>query len=105
MMTTEVSGRLPNQSIGGRPSAVVNKANRPLTGCISMFFQISALTVGMTKNGAITSRRAMPRPKNSWSNRTASSVPSTTVIDQHRADQKQGVEHRGPEGRVGQQEL
>ena len=28
-----------------------------------MFFQTSALTVGMTKNGAITIRRTMPRPK------------------------------------------
>ena len=28
-----------------------------------MFFQTSALTVGMTKNGAITSRRTMPAPE------------------------------------------
>ena len=34
----------------------------------------------MTKNGAITSSRAMLRPRNGWSNSSASSVPSTTVI-------------------------
>ncbi len=28
-----------------------------------MFFHTSALTVGMTKNGAITMRRTMLRPK------------------------------------------
>ena len=61
-MTIEVSGRSANQSIAGRPSERAMKANRPFTGCISRFFQISALTVGITKNGAITSRRAMPRP-------------------------------------------
>ena len=43
-----------------------------------MFFHTSALTVGMTKNGAITSRRTMPRPKNGWSSSSASSVPPTT---------------------------
>ena len=37
-------------------------ANSPLTGCISRFFQISALTVGMTKNGMMISRRATERP-------------------------------------------
>ena len=37
-------------------------ANSPFTGCISMFFQIRALTVGMTKKGAMAKRRATPRP-------------------------------------------
>ena len=45
-----------------------------------MFFQINALTVGITKNGAITSSAAMFLPKNSRSKRTANSVPSTTVM-------------------------
>ena len=79
-MTIEVSGRLANQSTGGSPNRPAKKANRPFTGCIRRFFQTSALTVGITKNGAITSSRAMPRPQNSWSNRTANRVPSTTVI-------------------------
>ena len=80
MMMIEVSGRFANQSIGPSPRLVVIQANSPFTGCISMFFQISALTVGMTKNGAIASRRATPQPKNSWSNSTASRTPSTTVM-------------------------
>ena len=46
---------------------------------MSRFFQTSALTVGITKNGAITRTRAMPRPQNSWSSMTASRVPSPTV--------------------------
>ena len=62
MMITEVSGKLPKKSITGSPSEREKNANSPLTGCISMFFQISALTVGMTKNGAIANRRATPRP-------------------------------------------
>ena len=41
------------------------QANRPFTGCISMFFQIRALTVGITKNGAIANRRATPWPTKS----------------------------------------
>ena len=49
------------------------QANSPETGCISRFFQTSALTVGMTKNGAITISRTMPRPKNGWSISSASS--------------------------------
>ena len=39
------------------PRDRVNHENRPNTGFISMFFQISALTVGITKNGAMTSKR------------------------------------------------
>ena len=44
---------------------VAMQANSPFTGCMSRFFQTSALTVGMTKNGEIISTRAMPRPGNS----------------------------------------
>ena len=47
---------------------------------MNMFFQISADTVGMTKNGAITSTRTMPCPQNGWSSSSASSMPPTTVI-------------------------
>ena len=38
------------------------QANSPETGCISRFFHTSALTVGMTKNGAMTISRTMLRP-------------------------------------------
>ena len=63
MMMTAVSGIWANQSIGCSPTDFMIQANRPETGCISMFFQTSALTVGMMKNGAITMRRTMLRPK------------------------------------------
>jgi hypothetical protein len=62
MMPIEVSGQTPNQSTTPRCNERVMNANSPLTGCIRRFFQINALTVGMTKNGAITSRRATERP-------------------------------------------
>ena len=52
----------------------------PYCGCISMFFHTSAETVGMTKNGAITSRRTMPWPQIGWSSSSASSTPPITVI-------------------------
>ncbi|PZV03270.1 MAG: hypothetical protein DCF32_14095 [Leptolyngbya sp.] len=59
MMMIASSGKSANQSIGPRPSPRVIWANSPLTGCISMFFQIRALTVGMTKSGEIASTRAI----------------------------------------------
>ena len=62
MMMIDESGKVPKKSIGGRPSRRAKNANRPFTGCISMFFQMSALTVGMTKNGAMANSRATPRP-------------------------------------------
>ena len=65
MMMIEASGAWENQSMGSNPTLVRRKLMTPLAGCISMFFQTSALTVGMTKNGAIISTRATPRPKKS----------------------------------------
>ncbi len=47
---------------------------------MNMFFQTSAETVGMTKNGAITRMRTIPWPQIGWSRRSASSVPPITVI-------------------------
>jgi hypothetical protein len=73
-------GASANQSIGCSPTDFASHANRPDTGCISRFFQISALTVGITKNGAMTMRRTMPCPKIGWSSSRARSVPPTTVI-------------------------
>jgi hypothetical protein len=62
MMTIEANGKLPKKSMAGKPSPRAMLANSPFTGCISMFFQIRALTVGMTKKGAMAKRRATPRP-------------------------------------------
>ncbi len=45
-----------------------------------MFFQTSAATVGMTKNGARTSKRTGDWPKNCWSRRSAIKVPPITVM-------------------------
>ena len=59
----------------------------------------------MTKNGAIISTRATPRPQNDWSNKTASTVPRHDRDDQHRAHQQHGVEQRRYKCRVGQQVL
>src|SRR3954454_5025181 len=59
---TANNGASVNQSIGVRPNSVAPQANSPDTGCISRFFQTSALTVGMTKNGAITINRTTLRP-------------------------------------------
>src|SRR5215469_17346882 len=58
----ENSGTSLNQSIGVRPNNLAIQANSPDTGCMSKFFQTSALTVGITKNGAITISRTMLRP-------------------------------------------
>jgi RHS repeat-associated protein len=63
MMMMAVSGKCANQSMGCRPTDCMIQAKRPETGCMSMFFQTSALTVGMMKNGAITMSRTMLRPK------------------------------------------
>jgi len=59
---TASKGASVNQSIGVTPNSVDIQANNPETGCISRFFQTSALTVGITKNGAITINRTMLRP-------------------------------------------
>ena len=69
-----------NQSIGVKPNNVAPQANNPETGCISRFFQTSALTVGITKNGAITISRTMLRPITGWSSSSASGVPTRMVM-------------------------
>ncbi len=45
-----------------------------------MCFQRSALTVGITKNGEISSTRTMPWPGNGSFTSSAIRMPSTTVI-------------------------
>ena len=49
-------------------------------GFIIMFFHISALTVGMTKNGEISSTRTMPRPAKGSLMSSAIAMPNTTVM-------------------------
>src|SRR5260221_13446715 len=58
---TANKGASVNQSIGVMPNSVAPQANNPETGCISRFFQTSALTDGITKNGAITINRTNRR--------------------------------------------
>ncbi len=69
-----------NQSIGVSTDTVAIQANSPETGCISRFFQTSALTVGITKNGAITINRTRLRPITGWSSKSASGVPNRIVM-------------------------
>src|ERR1700676_3619339 len=59
---TASKGASVNQSTGVVPNSVDTQANNPETGCISRFFQTSALTVGITKNGALTIQRTNPCP-------------------------------------------
>jgi hypothetical protein len=62
---TAVMGYSANQSTGCNPNSLENHPKMPLIGCINKFFQISALTVGITKKGAMANSRATPRPMNS----------------------------------------
>ena len=78
--TMAISGMDAKKSTVPSPSERVIQANMPNTGFMSMFFQIRALTVGIMKNGAITSRRQMLRPGNSRSSSAANRVPSASVI-------------------------
>src|SRR3954449_10436186 len=50
---TASSGASVNQSIGVNPNTEAIHANSPDTGCISRFFQTSALTVGITMVGGV----------------------------------------------------
>ena len=51
-----------SHSTGANPRNFQRCANSPFTGSMNMFFQTSAETVGITKNGAITRTRTMPCP-------------------------------------------
>ena len=51
-----------NHSRGANPKNFHRCANNPFTGSMNMFFQTSAETVGITKNGAITRIRTTPCP-------------------------------------------
>ena len=64
-----------------------------------MFFQTSAATGGITKNGEITRMRTIPWPKIGWSISSAMAMPPTTVISEHAEHDAERVADRLPEGR------
>src|SRR5580700_1715432 len=79
-MITDNMGQLVNQTIGWKPSDFAIQANSPESGFIKRFFQTSALTVGMTKNGAITMSRSTFRPNTGWSISSATRIPPQTLM-------------------------
>ena len=84
-----------NQTIGWKPSDRAIQANSPESGFISRFFHTSALTVGMTKNGAITMSRRIFWPKTGWSISSATRMPAADADDEHGDDEDQRIEKRG----------
>src|SRR6202041_3733391 len=79
-MMTDSIGQLVNQTIGSNPNDRAIQANKPESGFINKFFHTSALTVGMTKNGAITMSRKMFSPNTGWSISKATSMPPPTLM-------------------------
>ncbi len=62
IITMEKIGASLSQTTGSAPKKRHRCASRPLIGSMKMFFQTSAETVGMTKNGAMTRIRTTPCP-------------------------------------------
>ena len=92
-----------NQTTGSNPNSRAIQAKSPESGFISRFFQTSALTVGMTKNGAITISRSAFCPNTGWSISSATRMPPPTLIAStettrisvfSRADMKSGSERK-----------
>ena len=79
-MITDSIGQLVNQTIGSNPKDRAIQANNPESGFISRFFHTSALTVGMTKNGAITISRNTFWPNTGWSISSATRMPPQTLM-------------------------
>ena len=78
---TANNGTSLNQSIGVAAQRASRSRRTVRTpDASSRFFQTSALTVGITKNGAITIKRTMLRPTTCWSSSSASGVPSRMVM-------------------------
>ena len=102
-MITDSIGQLVNQSIGVNPNDRAIQANSPDTGFISMFFQTSALTVGMTKNGAITMRRTMFWPKICWSISSATRMPPTTLMTSTETTRIERVDQRAEKIGIGEE--
>ena len=80
-MMMDCSDAWLNHSTGVAPNSRHKCANNPLTGSMNMFFQTSAETVGITKNGAMTRMRTIPCPQIGWLSKIASSTPKTTVMN------------------------
>src|SRR5271170_3882909 len=79
-MITDNMGQLVNQTIGSNPNDRAIQANSPESGFINRFFHTSALTVDMTKNGAMTMTRSTFSPNTGWSISKATKRPPTTLI-------------------------
>jgi hypothetical protein len=79
-MTTDSMGQLVNQTMGSNPNDRAIQANSPESGFISRFFHTSALTVGMTKNGAMTMSRSTFSPNTGWSISKATRRPPQTLM-------------------------
>ena len=79
-MMTDSMGQLVNQTMGSKPKDRAIQANSPESGFISRFFHTSALTVGMTKNGAMTMSRSIFSPNTGWSINKATSMPPPTLM-------------------------
>ncbi len=94
-MMTDSIGQLVNQTTGSKPNDSAIQANRPESGFISRFFQTSALTVGMTKNGAITIRRSDVLPEHRLVHQQRDEDAAADADHQHRADEDERVEQRG----------
>ena len=94
--TIEVNGAMPNQLIGLSPTLRMRKATIPFSGSSNISFQIRALTVGITKNGATTITRVTDLPKKSWSYKIASRVPRPTVITSTQPTSRNVLRMAGP---------
>src|SRR6202046_2352612 len=77
---TDSIGQLVNQTMGSNPNDRAIQANSPESGFISKFFHTNALTVGMTKKGAITMSRRIFKPNTGWSISNATSIPPPTLM-------------------------
>src|SRR5277367_3878240 len=80
MMITDSMGQLVNQTIGSNPNDRAIQANSPESGFINRFFHTSALTVDMTKKGAMTITRSTFSPNTGWSISNATRRPPTTLM-------------------------
>src|SRR3954454_2946830 len=73
------SGNLLTQSTSPTPSGPSTQFTIPNTGFSIVVFQSSAAAAGITRNGAISSVRTTPRPRNLRSTSSAQASPSRTA--------------------------
>ena len=77
MMMIDSIGYSANQSMRGPPSDVMTQSTTPKTGLSIMFFQPSAPTTGITRNGVMSIVRTMPRPGKRWLTSSAKKRPNS----------------------------